>query len=163
MPSGPPLSCSIIDAISFKNCLLGRQRQRGQPRSRKRIGDFHALAKKLTREYRGRYFYGRWPIATFILSPVFALYRRLDSHGSGLRLRQPVSSTLAQLVDGSEPALATLAEIKLIMGWTAFNAIAPIALAILYTRLAFRAGFRRYWAATSVVQIAMLAGLLGWR
>jgi len=128
-----------------------------------RIGDIHKLIKKLTREFRGRRFYGRWPIVTFILSPMLALYgvwilmAAICVYGS-----QFVASLLSRL-HGSEPTLATVAEIKLFMGWITFNAIAPICLATLYTHLALRAGFGRRWAATSVVQIALFAGFLGWQ
>lgn len=128
-----------------------------------RIGDFRKLAKKLTREYRGRHFYGRWPVVTFILSPMLALYGAWILMAATCVYGSQFVASLLSRLHGSELTLATVAEIKLFMGWTAFNAIAPIALAILYTRLALRAGFGRYWAATSVVQIAMLAGLLGWQ
>lgn len=127
----------------------------------RRIGEPRQVVNQLARAYQRRYFCGRWRALTFVVTPMLAVIIAWNVLALAI---VPSSLFAINSADrlGYELSLAGQANIKLALGLTAFNAIAPSLLAIAYYRLAIRAGLSNVWAWISIAQVALVVGSIHW-
>lgn len=128
----------------------------------RRLGEPRELVRKLAREYRRRTLAGRWPIATFVVSPLLTAYASWVLAALAVSSGCACVSRLGAFVGVDGVSNAAVATAKLVAGWTLFNVVAPVTLAVGFARLARRAGLSWRWTLASVVQVALVAGLLHW-
>jgi hypothetical protein len=140
-------------------CAAGLDEVAADEEASRLLGDTRMLVEKTVREYRRRFWCGRWPLMTFLLGPlptmclvslaIALILTGIAAAGDafGVRLGPPDGKT-------------SITELLCIEGiWCLMFALPPILVASVFLWLARRSGCGLAWGGIAGIEVALLSGL----